>query len=91
MSAEAARRTPMWTLRDVVERYASRAGSFGVPLTLSAFELGVEETQTLFNSLDEDYHISRFFHFSAREGKSYVISGSPVTHVSIDREIETIL
>ena len=49
------------------------------------------ETQNLFNTLDEDYHMSRFLHFSNKEGKSYLISGTEITHVSIDATIQSIL
>jgi hypothetical protein len=91
MSEEAARRAPMMTLKEVVERYLSAAPTFGDPIALSTFNLSPEETQNLFGALDEDYHISRFLHFSNEEGKSYLISGSPMTHVAIDSEIQTIL
>jgi hypothetical protein len=41
--------------------------------------------------LDEDYHISRFFHFSKAAGQSFQISGFAQTHISIDAEIQEIL
>ena len=91
MSAESARRAPMMNLREFVGRYVTLAGSFGNPVALSAFGLGAEETQNLCSSLDEDYHISRFLHFSHRQGQSYVVSGTPVTHLSIDRAINSVL
>lgn len=91
MSAKAARRAPMMNLREVVERYATLAGSFGDPVALIAFGLGAEETKNLFASFDEDYHISRFLHFSRDKGESYVISEEKVTHVAIDPAIYSIL
>ena len=91
MSAEAARRAPMLPLRELVNRYTSLAGEFGKPVALSAFALTPEETERVFSSYDEDYHISRFFHFSEAVGASFSINGSPATHVSLDAEIESIL
>ena len=49
------------------------------------------QAERVFNDLDEDYHISRFFHLSNESGESYDINGFPQTHVSIDAEIQTIL
>jgi hypothetical protein len=91
MSDKAARRAPMMTLREVVERYATLAKSFGDPVALSAFGLGAEETKNLFASFDEDYHISRFLHFCRDEGQTYLISREKVTHVAIDPAIYSIL
>jgi hypothetical protein len=100
MSAEAARRAssdasrppnPMMPLRELVERYRSLAGEFGKPVPLTAFQLNAAETERLFSSYDEDYHISRFFHFRQSGGTRFSINGIPVTHVSLDAEIETIL
>jgi hypothetical protein len=81
----------MKNIRDIVDRYASLAGNFGEPVVLSAFALSPEETQTLFSSLDEDYHISRFLRFSRGDGITYLVSGEPVTHVSFDPAIRSIL
>jgi hypothetical protein len=91
MSAKTARRAPMMNLREVVERYATLAKSFGDPVALSAFGLDAEETKNLFASFDEDYHISRFLHFSLDKGESYLISAENVTHVAIDPAIYSIL
>ena len=91
MSEEAARRAPMLNLRQMVDRYSSVAAKFGEEIPLASFALQPQETEALFNAMDEDYHISRFLHFSKREGTAYNVSGSPVTHVSIDAEIESIL
>jgi hypothetical protein len=91
MSAESPRRAPMMNLKEVVERYAAVAGSFGNPVALAAFGFGKEETQNLFSVFDEDYHISRFLHFSCAEGQTYQISGEAVTHVTIDPAIYSLL
>jgi hypothetical protein len=90
MSSEATRRAPMMTLRELVNRYLS-AASFGVPVALSSFALSHSETERLFSSYDEDYHISRFFHFSGDAGTQFSINGFPATHLAIDAEIESIL
>ena len=51
-------------LRDIVEKYQSLAGDFGEPVELSRFGLTREEIERVFSVFDEDYHISRFFHFT---------------------------
>jgi hypothetical protein len=91
MSAEPARRTSSMTLRQLVDLYRSLAGDFSKPVALSAFQLPARETEKLFASYDEDYHISRFFHFSKAAGAKFSINGATATHVSLDPEIETIL
>jgi hypothetical protein len=83
------------TLRDIVERYRALASGFGQPLALGEFALSRPETERVFGMFDEDYHISRFFHFTLDpafepEG-AYQINGFPQSHVSLDAEIETIL
>jgi hypothetical protein len=88
---------PSPSLRDVVEKYRQLAGGFGRPLALAAFGFSLEETELVFGIFDEDYHISRFFHFSLQEAaagdsvQSYRINGFPQSHVALDAEIETIL
>ena len=79
------------TLREVVDRYLAAAGGYGKPVALAAFELSREDTERVFGTYDEDYHISRFFHFQSAAGTNYQINGFPQTHVSIDVEIQTIL
>jgi hypothetical protein len=85
------------SLRDIIEKYRQLAGGFGRPLALAAFGLSREETERVFGIFDEDYHISRFFHFSLEpasaehSGQSYRISGFPQSHVALDAEIESIL
>lgn len=81
----------MWNLRELVERYTTLAGGFDRELPLSQFPLAGEEIVRLFASFDEDYHISRYLHFSKLNGKSYVIGGEDVTHISIDKAIQEIL
>jgi len=78
-------------LRAIVEKYRELAGGFGHPVALEAFGLSREETEQVFSVFDEDYHISRFFHFSSAGGAAYAINGFEHTHVSIDAEIESIL
>lgn len=84
-------------LRDVIEKYRSAAGGFGKPVPLGVFGLSRAETERLFSVFDEDYHISRYFHFSAdpavqgHSPQAYEINGFAHTHVSIDPEIEEIL
>ena len=91
MTSEAARLAPMLPLRQLVDRYRALAGDFGTPVPLTAFNLSRTETEQLFSSYDEDYHISRFFHFTEGAGEKFSINGIPATHVSLDAEIETIL
>jgi hypothetical protein len=100
MSAEAAGRAPsdasrplstMMPLRELVDRYRSLAGEFGRSVPLAAFQLSIAETERLFSGYDEDYHISRFFHFTQGEGTRFSINGIPATHISLDAEIESIL
>jgi hypothetical protein len=90
MAAEP-RRAPMMSLQQLVANYRTLTNGFGQPVALSAFALSKAETERLFSSYDEDYHISRFFGFSESSGEPYSINGIPATHVSIDPEIETIL
>lgn len=91
MSAEAARRAPLMSLSELVRVYREQAGGFGRPVAISAFPLAPTEIERLFSAYDEDYHISRFFHFSDGEGQKFSINGFSATHVAIDAEIETIL
>jgi hypothetical protein len=89
------------TLRQVVEKYRALAGGFGRPVALDDFGLSPQETERLFSQFDEDYHISRFFHFTldpARvratdklPGRAYQINAFPQSHVSLDEEIAGIL
>ena len=90
MAAEP-RRAPIMTLQQLVAKYESLAGGFGVAVPLSAFGLSKLETEQLLTDYDEDYHISRFFDFTETEGEKYHIDGVPATHLAIDAEISKIL
>ena len=79
------------SLRELVEKYLAAAGGYGKSVAIAAIGLSREETERVFDVLDEDYHISRFFHFSNAVGASYQINGFPQTHISIDAEIQAIL
>lgn len=79
------------SLRELVAKYLAAAGGYGKSISIATFGLTREETERVFDILDEDYHISRFFHFSNAVGASYQINGFPQTHVSIDAEIQAIL
>ncbi len=81
----------MLSLRELVDRYRALAQDFGKPVPLAAFEFTRAETEKVFANFDEDYHISRFLHFSELDGMPFLINGEVVTHVAIDSEIETIL
>jgi hypothetical protein len=91
MSAEAAGRAPIMSLRDLVRLYLAQTGKFGAPVSLSAFGLAKAEAESLFSGYDEDYHISRFFQFSESAGEKFSVNGIPATHVSLDAEIQSIL
>ena len=81
----------MTHLREIVEKSKDVAGGFGEPVPLTSFGLSREDTEQMFSVYDEDYHISRFFHFSQTTGTLFQINGFPQTHVSIDAEIQGIL
>ncbi len=81
----------MMPLRELVDRYLSAAGNFSIPVALSSFALSHAEIERLFSGYDEDYHISRFFHFSQDTGTQFSINGFPATHVAISAEIQSIL
>jgi hypothetical protein len=91
MPSESARRSAMLSLPQLVSRYLEIAGEFGLPVPLTAFSLSRDETERLFSGYDEDYHISRFFHFSEADGMTYDINGEGVTHVALDPDIQSIL
>jgi hypothetical protein len=80
----------MLTLKMVVDRYTALAGQAGAPVALSDFGWSPSETEKMFNGFDEDYHISRYLHFSKSEGRSYAISGEEVTHIAIDANISSL-
>jgi hypothetical protein len=78
-------------LREVVEKYLAVAGGYGKAVALGSLGLPHDEAERAFSQLDEDYHISRFFHLRNDSGESFQINGFPQTHVSIDAEIQSIL
>jgi len=91
MSGESHAEEHRLTLRQLVARYLELAERFGAPVALSAFGLASSDVEKVFSGYDEDYHISRFFHFTSSAGTVYRIDGEPVTHIAIDAEINSIL
>ena len=79
------------TLREIVEKYLAIAGGFAFLAPLADFGMERREAERVFGALDEDYHISRFFHFQCAAGAGYKIGGFPQSHVSIDADIQAIL
>ena len=78
------------TLRQIIEKYLAIAGGFGYLAALADFGLGRAEAERVFGAFDEDYHISRYLHFTQVSGAAYSINGFNQTHVTIDAEIESI-
>jgi hypothetical protein len=91
MSTPAARPAPTISLQELYRLYACLAAKPGEPVPLSAFKLSRAETEKVFSIFDEDYHISRFFHFRREHGDEYSINGETVTHVVMDPEIRLVL
>ena len=82
----------MMPLSELVKRYVAMAGGYGKFMAISSLGLSRTEAEKAFDILDEDYHISRFFHFRDDGGdETYQINGFPQTHFSIDSEVESIL
>lgn len=79
------------TLKGIVEKYLAIAGGFAFLAPLSDFGLPKGEAEQIFSAFDEDYHISRYMHFSQVSGPAYRINGFEQTHISIDEDIQTIL
>jgi len=79
------------TLREIVEKYLVLAGGFTFLAPLAEFGLERKEMERIFGALDEDYHISRYLHFSQVSGPAFKINGFEQTHISIDQEIQSIL
>ena len=78
-------------LKQVVEKYLAIAGGFAFLAPLADFDLGRADVERIFSALDEDYHISRYLHFTQVSGPSYSINGFDQTHISIDAEIQSAL
>lgn len=86
-----ARPAPNVSLKELYRIYTTIAAKPGEPVPLSAFKFSKGETENLFSVFDEDYHISRFLHFSEAGGEEFSINGEAATHVAIDPEIVSIL
>ena len=78
-------------LKAVVQKYVAVAGDYGKTVSLESLGFSREEIESVFSAFDEDYHISRFFHFQCAAGAGYKINGFPQSHVSIDAGIQAIL
>ena len=82
-------------LRNVIDKYLAAAGGYGKSVPIESLGLSHQETERIFDMLDEDYHISRFLHFACAAGAAfpvtYRINGFPQTHVSIDAEVQSVL
>lgn len=83
-------------LQEIIARYKQlTGGAFGRAVALQEFVGTPAEVESAFGLLDEDYHISRYFHFSdqrqSAHDPAFVINGFPQTHVTLDREVEEIL
>jgi hypothetical protein len=79
------------TLREIVEKYLAIAGGFTFLAPLADFGMERGDVERIFGALDDDYHISRYFHFSQVSGPAYRINGFEQTHLSIDGEIQSVL
>ena len=79
------------TLRQIVEKYLAIAGGYAFLAPLADFGLSKSAAEGIFSAFDEDYHISRFMHFSQVSGSAYNINGFEQTHISIDADIQSIL
>jgi hypothetical protein len=79
------------TLRELVEKYLEIAGGFSFLAPLADFGMERQQAERVFGTFDEDYHISRYIHFTQVSGTAYKINGFEQTHVSMDEEIQTIL
>jgi hypothetical protein len=78
-------------LNEAVKKYLQISGGYGRPVALVDFGLPVDQTEHIFSAFDEDYHISRYFHFTSSAGTTYKLNGFDYTHVTMDAEIYAIL
>ncbi len=78
-------------LRQLVDRYLALAGTFGTAVALTSFGWTAPQLENFFSVYNQDYHISRFFHFSNASGMAYMIDGEPATHIAMDAEVASIL
>ena len=79
------------TLKEIVEKYLAIAGGFAFLAPLADFGLPKDAAERIFSAFDEDYHISRYMHFSQVSGPAYNINGFEQTHISIDEDVQSIL
>jgi hypothetical protein len=78
-------------LSEVVKKYLVISGGYGHPAALADFGLDRAQAERVFGAFDEDYHISRYFHFTRATGTPYTINGFDHTHVSIDADVQDVL
>jgi hypothetical protein len=82
-------------LGEIVQKYLAAAGAYGKQIPLASLGLAKDGLEGTLGAFDEDYHISRFLHFTcAKESSaplSYQINGFPQTHISIDSDVQSIL
>ena len=78
-------------LKEIVEKYLAAAGGYGKRSRSRRSDYRKKKSRDVFSTFDEDYHISRFFHFACAAGANFQINGFPQTHVSIDAEVQSIL
>jgi hypothetical protein len=78
-------------LKELVQSYLAAAGGYGKSVPLSDLNLSREKIEDVLGWFDEDYHISRYFHFVCAAGANFQINGYPQTHISIDSGIESVL
>ena len=85
----------MMRLPEVVKRYLAAGGGYGKFVMIESLGIPPEQATRVFDFLDEDYNISRYFHFRDESASgthpAYRINGFPQTHISIDPEIQSIL
>jgi len=91
MSAQAASRAPIMTLRDLVSLYRSLAGQ--IRRAGSAFLLRLDQggNGTPLLRLRRGLSYQPLFSISKFAGEKFTIDGVTATHVSINAEIQTIL
>ena len=78
-------------LNQLIQKYLAAGGAYGQAVPLDSLGLSAQEIEDVFSTFDEDYHISRYFHFQCASGANYQINGFPQTHVSVDADIQDIL
>jgi len=76
-------------LKEIVEKYLAIAGGFAFLAPLVDFGFERSDAERIFGALDEDYHISRYLHFTQVSGPAYSINGFEQTHIAMDEEIQS--